>query len=139
MLLTAKEYRGFIMSATLAGATLSSVSMSLARKTAEACSRRAVQNAIVSARALAEGVAETLNGSVERIVSMQVGGGGSSFRERAGPQMYSSRSLSSSSAGRESEKAEIPPALEEIEHVESVSMVVEVSTDGDRRYKQTKK
>lgn len=138
MLLTAKEYRGFIMSATLAGATLSSVSMSLARKTAEACSRRAVQNAIVSARALAEGVAETLNGSVERIVSMQVGGGGSSFRERGGPQMYSSRSLSSS-AGRESEKAEIPPALEEIEHVESVSMVVEVSTDGDRRYKQTKK
>lgn len=144
ILKTAAEYKDFIASVVSLGALVTNVQMYLSRGASTEASKRAIRNAIAMALTLGRDIADTMKGTIERTVRLDVdgsrvalGGGGSGS---GSPERYASaRSLASRQ--QPSEPAEIPGQLEEIERVESVTAVFAISEGSatDRKYKQPKK
>lgn len=143
LLKTAAEYKDFIASVVAAGALVSWVSMYLSRRASAEASKRAIQNAIAMTRSLGADIAETMKGTVERTIRLDVdasrvasSGGGGGRVESSARSLYSSQSRQ-----QQQEPAEIPGQLEEIERVETVTAVFAISegTAIDRKYKQPKK
>lgn len=143
LLKTAPEYKDFIASVVAAGAMVSNVSMYLSRRASSEASKRAIRNAITTTRELANEIAETMRGSVERTIKLDVDAGRVSHGGVRYASQSSERAISASGGGGggRREEADIPGQLEEIERVESVTMVFAVSEGSavDRKYKQPKK